>query len=300
LGPLAQGSDGAGSIRIPCGFCGIYGLKPSWALVPQYPSSGVIELAHLGPMTRTVADAALFLNATAGRDERDRNSWSSGIDYLAALDDINLSGKRVAWSPDLGYAAIDPEIVRVTEAAAKQFEALGCQIEEAHPDLDDPWPIIDTIWSAGMAATHRDNLDEVRDQIDPGRLAVIEAGMQVRGVDLADAYLRRSAYYEAWRVFMQRYDLVLTPTLPCTAFAVGLDHPGQIAGREMSYLGWTAFTYPFDVTGQPAATVPCGFSEDGLPIGLQIVGRIHDDVTVLRASAAFEAAAPWAEAWPEV
>lgn len=300
LGPLAQGSDGAGSIRIPCGFCGIYGLKPSWGLIAQYPSSGVIELAHLGPMTRTVRDAALFLNATVGHDPRDRNSWGGGVDYLAALENTDLTGKRIAWTPDLGYAAVDPEVRRVAEAAAKRFEVLGCTIEEANPGLGDPWEIVNTIWSAGMAANNRDNLAEVRDRIDQGRLKVVEAGMTLPAVELALAYLQRSSYYESWRRFMARYDYVLTPTLPCTAFPVGLDHPGEIAGKSTSYLSWTAFTYPFNITGQPAATVPCGFSADGLPVGLQIVGRHRDDVGVLRASAAFETLAPWAERWPEI
>ncbi len=298
LGPLAQGSDGAGSIRIPCGFCGIFGLKPSWGLVPQYPSSGVIELAHLGPMTRTVRDAALMLNATAGEDARDRSSWSSGIDYLAALDNTDLTGLRVAWSPDLGYANAEPEVRDATAAAAKRFEELGCHVEEAHPKLQDPWNLLDTIWSAGMAVVNCDNLEEVRDLVDPGRLQIIEAGMKLMATDLASAFLQRSLYFQAWRQFMERFDLILTPTLPCTAFPVGQDHPGTVAGKPTTYLGWTPFTYPFNLTGQPAATVPCGFDSDGLPIGLQIVGRWRDDTTVLRAAAAFEAIASWARSRP--
>lgn len=298
LGPLSQGSDGAGSIRIPSGFCGIFGLKPSWGLVPQYPSSGLIELAHLGPMTRTVRDAALMLNATAGADPRDRNSWSSGVDYLAELDNVDLTGMRVAWSPDLGYASVEPEIRATTEAAAKRFEELGCHVEEANPGLQDPWELVDVIWSAGMAAVHRDNLDEVRDLIDPGRLLIIESGLKRSATDLSSAFLERSLYFQSWRLFMERFDFVLTPTLPCTAFPVGEDYPMTIAGKPTTYLGWTPFTYPFNLTGQPAATVPCGFDSNGLPIGLQIVGRWRDDTTVLRAAAAFESIAPWAQFRP--
>ncbi len=297
LGPLAQGSDGAGSIRIPCGFCGIFGHKPSWGLIAQYPSSGVIELAHLGPMTRTVRDAALLLNATVGEDARDRNSWSSGIDYLAALDSTDIKGLRVAWSPDLGYAAVDPEVAAIAAAAARRFEALGCEVVEAHPPLGDPWNIVDTIWTAGMAAV-TGNLEEVRDLLDPGRLQVIESGFKRTGVELADAYLQRSNYFQGWHTFMQDFDILLTPSLPCTAFEVGMDHPGSIAGHPTSYLNWTAFTYPFNVTGQPAATLPCGFDSNGLPVGLQIVGRWRDDTTVLRAAAAFEEMAPWSDQRP--
>lgn len=300
FGPLSQGSDGAGSIRIPCSFCGIFGLKPSWGLIPQYPSSGVIELAHLGPMTRTVADAALMLNATAGQDPRDRNSWSSGIDFLTALDDLDLTGLRVAWTPDLGYAPVEPEVSAATEAAAKRFAELGCEIEAANPGLDDPWDIVNTIWTTGMAAGYGERLQDARDQLDPGLVNVIEEGLRFTARDLATAFLKRSDYFQGWRRFMERYDLVLMPTLPCTAFPVGQDHPGEVAGRPTTYLGWTAFTYPINVTGQPAATVPCGFDSAGLPIGLQIVGRWRDDVTVLRAAAAFEAIAPWAQHRPSI
>jgi aspartyl-tRNA(Asn)/glutamyl-tRNA(Gln) amidotransferase subunit A len=298
LGPLAQGSDGAGSIRIPCGFCGIVGFKPSLGLVPQYPPSVMGDLSHMGPMTRTVRDAALLLTVTAGGDARDRFSWSSGIDYLAALDRVEVGGLRVAWSPDLGYAPVEPVVHETTAAAARRFVELGCHVEEVDPGLPNPWEIVDLIWASATAGTHRDDLNQVRDRLDPGRLAVAEYGRTLKAVDLAHAMIRRNAYYLEMRRFMENYDLLLTPTLPCTAFRAGDDHPGQIAGKPTTYLGWTAFTYPFNLTGQPAATVPCGFDADGLPIGLQIVGRWHDDVTVLRAAAAFEAIAPWAHLQP--
>jgi aspartyl-tRNA(Asn)/glutamyl-tRNA(Gln) amidotransferase subunit A len=298
LGPLAQGSDGAGSIRIPCGFCGIFGLKPSFGLVPQYPPSAMGDLSHMGPMTRTVRDAALLFTVTAGADSRDRFSWSSGIDYLAALDRIDVAGLRVAWSPDLGYAPVDPAVRETTAAAARRFEDLGCHVEEVTPGLPNPWDIVDVIWASATAGTHHDDLAQVRERLDPGRVAVAEHGLTLTAADLASALLRRNTYALAMRTFMDPYDLLLTPTLPCTAFPAGHDHPGQIAGTPTTYLSWTAFTYPFNLTGQPAATVPCGFDASGLPIGLQIVGRWHDDVTVLRAAAAFETIAPWAHLRP--
>jgi aspartyl-tRNA(Asn)/glutamyl-tRNA(Gln) amidotransferase subunit A len=298
LGPLAQGSDGAGSIRIPCCFCGVFGHKPSLGLVPQYPPSVMGDLSHMGPMTRTVRDAALLMNVTAGADARDRFSWSSGIDYLAALDRTDISGLRVAWSPDLGYAPVDPAVRETTAAAARRFEELGCHVEEVDPGLPDPWDMVDTIWASATAGTHRDDLDQVRDKLDPGRLGIAEYGQRFTGADLASAHIRRNAYYLTVRHFMERYDLLLTPTLPCTAFPAGDDHPGQIDGTPTTYLGWTAFTYPFNLTGQPASTLPVGFDSNGLPIGLQIVGRWHDDVTVLRAAAAFEELAPWAHLCP--
>jgi aspartyl-tRNA(Asn)/glutamyl-tRNA(Gln) amidotransferase subunit A len=298
LGALAQGSDGAGSIRIPAGFCGAYGLKPSLGLVPQFPASPVEFLSHFGPITRTVDDAALMLGVIAGADARDLLGFSAPTDYLAAMKG-EVSGLRVAWSPDLGYAAVDPEVRRIAASAAARFEELGCRVEEAHPDLADPFAeIMDVIWASAFAGLYLHELDEVRDRMDPGLVAVIERGAGFSGPDLATALRRRNEYYQGWRVFMDQYDLVLTPTLPITAFTAGDDQPGQVDGRATSYLSWTAFTYPFNVTGQPAATVPCGFAADGLPVGLQIVGRRRDDAAVLRASAAFEGLSPWADKRP--
>ena len=293
MGPLAQGSDGAGSIRIPSSFCGIYGLKPSFGLIAQYPASAVPWISHLGPMARTVRDAGLLLNAMAGADPVDPLTFDTDIDYLAAAEG-RVENLRVAWSPDLGYAAIDPEVRQIAAAAASRFEELGCQVEEAHPGLPDPWEsIVHVLWSSAFAGIYLDNLDDCRDRIDPGLVAVMEQGQQFSAPELAAAHIRRNDYYHSWRRFMQDYDLLLTPTLPVTAFAAGDDHPGQINGQPTTYLSWTAFTYLFNLTGQPAATVPCGTAGNGLPVGLQIVGRWRDDATVLRASVAFEALSPW-------
>jgi aspartyl-tRNA(Asn)/glutamyl-tRNA(Gln) amidotransferase subunit A len=300
MGPLTQGGDGAGSIRIPSSFCGIFGLKPSFGLVPAYPPSAIADVAHLGPMTRTVADSALLLNVVAGEDPRDRFSWSSNIDYLALCVTRSLKGWRVAWSPDLGYAPIEPEIATICEQRLQVLRDLGAEIVEAHPGLPDPWHIIDDLWAAAMGSMHIDNLADVSDLIDPGRRAVVEYGLTVTGAELARKQQQRAEYYESWRQFMSDVDLFVCPTMPCTAFQAGLDCPPAIAGKPTTYLGWTAFTYPFNLTGVPAATVPAGFASDGLPVGLQLVGRWHDDSTVIAASAAYEAAAPWADLHPPI
>lgn len=291
LGPLAQGGDGAGSIRIPAGFCGIFGFKPSFGLIP-YPAASAATTAHSGPLTRTVRDAALFLDSVVGADPRDRFSFTGEPSYLAACEG-DIRGLRVAWSPDLGYAAIDPEVRELTARAAARFAELGCIVEEANPGLPDPWDILDTIWSATQAAYYLDNFDAVRDQLDPGHLPIIEHGFSLSAPALARANVQRTAYHEGICAFMERYDLLITPQLPITAFPADQDAPTEIAGRPVSYLGWSAFTYPFNLTGQPAATVPCGFAANGLPVALQIVGRWRDDATVMRASAAYEALAPW-------
>jgi aspartyl-tRNA(Asn)/glutamyl-tRNA(Gln) amidotransferase subunit A len=299
LGPLAQGSDGAGSIRIPAGFCGIFGIKPSFGLVPQYPTSAVGDLAHIGPMTRTVRDAALWLNVVAGADARDRLSWSSGIDYLAACDG-GIAGLRVAFSPTLGYAAVRPDVRAVVERAAARFSDLGCSVEAIDPPMESPWAILDLIWASAMAGYFAQSFDRVRDLLDPGLVNVIERGDRIMAKDLMAAQLRRNAYFQDMRQFMERFDLLLTPTLPVTAFRAGADAPEADAPDRETPLDWTPFTYPFNLTGQPAATVPCGFGDDGLPVGLQIVGRWKDDTTVLRAAAAFEEAQPWAGQRPPI
>lgn len=293
MGQLAQGSDGAGSIRIPSAFAGIFGLKPSFGLVPQYPASPMELFSHVGPMTRTVADAAMMLTVMAGEDERDRLSWSSGRDYLADLK-LDMSGLRIAWSSDLGYARLDPDVRATTEAAVNAFQELGCEVVEATPKVEDQWDMVNVIWCSSQAGAFGDRIDEIGDLLDPGLRDIVYRGFEFTGAELVEAHTRRAAYYQKMRQFMENFDLLLTPTLPVTAFDVGLNHPPEVGGKPTTFLGWTAFAYPFNITGQPAASVPCGFDRNGLPIGLQIVGRWRDDQTVLNAAAAFEAIAPWA------
>ncbi len=292
LGPAAIGSDGAGSVRIPAAFCGVFGIKPSCGVIPVFPISPIESLSHLGVLATTVADAADVLDVVAGPDPRDRFSLpDTGADYAAALTGP-LGELRVAWSPDLGYAAVEPGVRESTAAAAAVFESLGCHVSEVVPGWDDPYPFLDAIWAAGNAGRHLHDLEEVRDLIDPGRLEIVERGMRITGPELAIAHAAKATFSETVRQFMDGYDLLLTPTLPLTAFEAGADQPGQVAGRPTEYLSWTPFTYPFNITGLPAASVPCGMS-GGLPVGLQIVGGWRQDALVLRAAAAFEEAAPW-------
>ncbi|HVG88583.1 MAG TPA: amidase family protein [Gaiellales bacterium] len=279
LGQLAQGGDGAGSIRIPAAFCGIAGLKTTRGLVPRFPPSGS-ALSVVGPMARTVADCALLLDATA----RTRT--------LAGLDEP-VDGLRAAWSGDLGYAAVEPEVLGAVERAAHLLaEGAGLAIADDHPQLDDPWPFIDVIWAANQASHHAENFRQVRELLDPGRAEVVARGLTIPATAYVAAQDARAGYELAWDGFMAGYDLMLTPTVPVTAFLAGTDNPPMVAGRPVEYLSWTAFTYPFNATGQPAATVPCGLV-DGLPVGLQIVGRRGEDALVLRAARAFERLCPW-------
>lgn len=298
LAPLAVGTDGGGSIRIPASFCGVFGLKPTCGLVPVYPTPNTGTLSHVGPMTRSVRDAALMLQVLAGPDDRDPLSFpATGTDFTSGLE-TGIRGVRVAWSPTFGYAQVAPEVRALAEAAAGRFQDLGCQVEEVERVFADPDPIWAPLFYAGVAARLEPFLAEWRDRIDPGLLEVVEEGNRLSGIDLIKASFARAAFYQEVRQFFQRYDLLLSPTLAVPPFAAGMERPPDYpAGSRLS---WVAFTYPFNLTGHPAATVPCGFTADGLPIGLQIVGRRLQDGLVLRASAAFEAALPWAGRRPVV
>ena len=301
LGPLALGTDGAGSIRIPAAFCGIVGLKQQLWRVPTYPASPVETVAHTGPMARTVRDAALLLNVVAGPDERDRLSLpDAGIDWLAACEG-DIRGLRVAWSPDLGYAAVDPEVAAITARAAHRFAAdLGCVLEEAHPGFADPGRAARIIFYGGIAANFADLPPERLALVDPGlQRAVAEEAAGLTAIDYVKANAVRQGLWDTLRRFFADYDLLLTPTIAVPPFRAGTEGPTEVAGRAVERLGWTPFSYPFNLSGNPALTIPAGFTAAGLPVGLQIVGRRYDEATVLRAGAAFEALQPWVHLRPK-
>jgi len=298
LGPLHIGTDGGGSIRIPASCTGIFGHKPSYGRIPTYPVSGAWSLSHIGPLTRTVADAALVLTVTAGADERDQYSLPGPrVDYVKALRG-SLKGLRVAYADDLGFAdAVDPEVRASCAKAARAFRELGCRVEEITPGWPSPREPWGEIFCGGIAARMAPYLDR-RNDIEPGLYQIIETALKNPPTKYVQAWFDRLAWWQHPRALFEKYDLLLTPTIACPPFPVGLDNPTEIAGTPVEAYAWIPFTYPFNMTGQPASSVPCGFTKDGLPIGLQIVGRRFDDVTVLRASAAFERAHPWAHRRP--
>ena len=300
MGPLAVGSDGGGSIRIPSSFCGAFGLKPSFGRVPRGPGSPDWQtLSHLGPITRTVADAALMMEVIAGRDDRDRHSLpESGLHYLP-LPDSDLRGLRIAWSSDLGYAVVDPQVLEATTAAVGVFESLGADVNAAGLELEHPGMAFAAIWGVTFASRYLDELDEWRGQMYPRLVDMIERSKDIPAVVYARAATAREEFYQKLQPLFADYDLLITPTTAVTAFDVNKFEVTEIAGvKGTSPLDWTPFTYPFNFTGQPAASVPCGWTDDGLPVGLQIIGRRFDDAMVLRAAAAFEQAAPWADRRP--
>ena len=299
FGPLAIGTDGGGSIRIPAACTGIFGHKPSFGLVPVAPWSAAWSLGHVGPMTRTVADAALMLSVVAGPDPRDQSSLpAQGVDYVKALRG-GVKGLRVAWSADLGYAqAVDPEVKAICERAARRFRELGCRVEELKPAWPSPLMAWETIFCGGIATRMAPYLAQRREDVEPGLQAIIDEALRWPPTRYVQAWFDRLQWYEHPRRCFERYDLLLTPTIACPPFALGLDNPAEVGGQRLPPYGWIPFTPPFNLTGQPAASVPCGFTRAGLPVGLQIVGRRFADVTVLRAAAAWERLAPWAERRP--
>jgi Asp-tRNA(Asn)/Glu-tRNA(Gln) amidotransferase A subunit family amidase len=293
LGPLAIGTDGGGSIRIPANFCGIFGIKATHGLVPVYPASQAEAVSHTGPMTRTVRDAALMLNTIAGYDPRDRNSFPTGNpDYLAGIGD-GIAGLRVAWSSNLGSGTVVPEVLAAAEGAAQRFAELGCSVEEGTPavgEFNRAWFLL---FYGAVAAGLASQPAGWEEKIDHGLLETIREARKASGIEVAQAYQTRAAVYEVIRRFFERYDLLLTPSWPGAPWAIGFDFDPTASNPAQ-------LTQLFNMTGQPAATVPCGWSADGLPLGLQIVGRRHEDALVLRAAAAFEALAPWVGKRPTI
>lgn len=299
VGPLAVGTDGGGSIRIPAAFCGVYGLKPSRGRVPQHGGfPGWEGLSHTGPITRTVRDAALLLDVIAGSDDRDADSLPREPgSYLDACD-VGIEGLHVAWSPDLGYASVDPVVLALCENAAAEFESLGCHVEVVNPGWEDLEEAFSTIVATQLHAAWAEDLARSESLMDPSLVKLLRRGATISARDYVAARNRVQAYWLDVLAFLARFDLLLTPTVAVPPFAAEQAPPREVAGRDVSVLGWMPFTYPFNLTGQPAATVPAGWTAEGLPVGLQIVGRRHADRTVLAASAAFEAACPWRDRRP--
>ncbi|MEQ9640300.1 MAG: amidase family protein [Alphaproteobacteria bacterium] len=307
--PFAIGSDGGGSVRIPAAFCGLYGIKASMGRVPLYPGcrderypgvSSWESLEHIGPISRTVADAALMLSVIAGPDMRDRHSLpAADFDWLEALNG-DLRGLRVAYSEDWGYAAVEPEVREVVRAAVRVFEQdLGCTVEPADPGWDDPllsfWCLVAADSDlAGMRAWLPDHAHEMSPHLVDFLMRPWSAE------DLTNAAKVRKTVCNRMARLMQTYDLLLTPTTATPAFGLYMQGPESIEDRMVSSAHWLPFTFPMNMTGQPAASVPAGFTPEGLPVGLQIVGRHLGDPLVLRASRAFEQACPWADRWPDL
>jgi len=305
--PLAQGGDWGGSIRIPASCCGVVGFKPSFGLIPVYesPIANFRTIAHQGAIARTVSDVALMLDAWVGADDRDPLSFDGDRDFSTAILEPSIAGLKVAYSQDLGLGPVNAEVVSKIEAAVKVFDSeLGAAVSEALLDLQYAEPAFLDMWRVEAWMTFSNDLAPRGSptDVDPYLIQLADQGRRVSGVDLANAlFVVQGKLYDAIQSLFEAHDLLLTPTIAVPAFPHTGHLPGPVAIEGMQInplLGWLR-TYPFNMTGHPAITVPCGFSKDGLPIGLQIIGGRHKDALVLKAAAAFEKAAPWAQFYPE-
>ena len=302
LGPIGIGTDGGGSLRIPASFCGVFGFKASFGRIPNWPGSGGAMLRHIGAITRTVGDMAAALDVMAGPDSRDLLSLpATGECYSASLD-CGIRGKRIAYSPNLGYARVEPEVAAICERAAIRFVEAGAIVEQVQLDWRDPYDAWSVFFFGTTAASLEKKLPMEGEQLDPGLRRVVEQGLKVRGVDFANALAARHDFWEQVRRVYERFDLLLCPTLPVPPFAVGQDDADALDGEteKLGPLQWTRFTYPFNLTGQPVASVPAGWTSTGLPVGLQIIGNRFADLQVLQAARACEQFQPWSHKRPIV
>jgi aspartyl-tRNA(Asn)/glutamyl-tRNA(Gln) amidotransferase subunit A len=294
--PLSLGTDGGGSIRIPAGFTGIFGFKPSFGRVPAYPLSPFGTVAHVGPMTRTVEDAAIMMNVIAKPDPRDWHALPyAEHDFAKALRG-GLKGLRVAFSPRLGGHEVDGEVAALVQAAVGTLEELGATVDETDPQIGDAAGVFRILWWSGARNLLAGLPESKRELLDAGLADVLGQSMSISLDQYFAAQRERGALGSRMRLFMQRFDLLVTPSLPIPAFQAGILAPDM--DTTSKWVDWTPFSYPFNLTQQPAASVPCGFTKDGLPAGLQIVGRMFDDWTVLRAANAYERAHQWKKRRP--
>ena len=300
-GPLHQGSDGAGSVRMPAHFCGIFGLKPSFGRVPNWPVPSNDQTSHIGPMTRTVTDSALMMETISGPHPWDHYSLESPPSpYVRELDGASVKGLRVAWSSNLGHARVDSDVAALAEAGAKVFENMGARVEEVTPSWGPQGPELIRFFWAAHELGYQKFLPEWRDKMDPGLVACIESAADHSAADYVAMRVRKLAYVEAIHRFFEDYDLLLTPAVSVAAFPADRLMPEDWPDHPWDWVQWAEFSYPFNMSHNPAASIPCGFTEKGLPVGLQIVGPRMRDLAVLQASAAFEAASPWADRVPEI
>jgi aspartyl-tRNA(Asn)/glutamyl-tRNA(Gln) amidotransferase subunit A len=291
MGPWSVGTDGGGSVRIPAGFTGTVALKPTYGLIPLYPPSPFGTLSHAGPMTRTVRDTAALLDVITGFDARD---WSAmptpTTSFLHGLDG-GVAGLRIGYSPDLGFVRNDPEVAAAVRAAVDVLAGLGADVAEADPGFADPVEAFHVLWFSGEAKVLQGYGDRVDDRVDAGLRRTAAIGATYSASDYLDATAVRMELGSLMGRFHQTYDVLVTPTLPLPAFPVGQDVPD--GWHSPDWTSWTPYTYPFNLTQQPALSVPCGFTSAGLPIGLQIVGARHADALVLRVGQAYQSATDW-------
>ncbi|WP_051580094.1 amidase [Pseudonocardia acaciae] len=279
MGTLSVGTDGGGSIRIPASFCGVVGFKPTHSRVPLYPSSALGILAHGGPIARSVDDVALMMDALAIPDHRDPFGLGPVAASFRDTSGLDVLALRMAFSADLGYVQVDPEVGRLVSEAVAGLQSAGARIEASDPGFEDPIASFDVLWEAGAAGWLEMFMRDHIDDVDPGLRGVVERGLRHSAQDYLKAYTERLSLGILMGEFHTRYDVLITPTVPIQPFEAGHNVPPGSGLPD--WTRWTPFTYPFNMTQQPAISVPVGFTASGLPVGLQIVGPRHSDRLVL-------------------
>ena len=291
MATLAVGGDGGGSVRIPAAFTGVFGLKPTAGRIPYYPPSPHGALTHVGVLARTVRDASLMFSVLVRPDQRDPRSFPSVDDVHAPQLEEGARNLRIAFSPDLGYARVDREVAATVKTAVDLYASLGSRVDDVGTVFADPRAAFETLFWVGQAKRYRALSDAQRALVEPGFAEVAREGLAVELARYVDAESLRIDLAIQFSRFLGDYDVLITPQLPITAFDAGLEVPAGSGMRR--WTEWTPFTYPFNLTGHPAATVPCGFDSKGLPIAFQIVGHRHADALVLRAARAYESVRPF-------
>jgi aspartyl-tRNA(Asn)/glutamyl-tRNA(Gln) amidotransferase subunit A len=288
MGVLHQASDAGGSIRIPASFCGVFGLKPTFGYVPQWPASSMTTLSHLGPITRTVQDSLLMMNIVATPDTRDWYATRIFNGIWSNHTRSPLEGVKIAYSPTLGYVDVDPNVLKLVDIAVKKLEEMGAQIDLVDPGFEDPADIFSTLWFSGAAKVVSGFSQQQCDLLDPGFLAIGEKGKAIDIVDYMVATDRRADLGRTMQEFHARYDVLITPTLPRTAFEAGKNTETE---QQKDWMEWTPFSYPFNLTQQPALSVPCGHV-DGLPVGLQVIADRGNDLLAMNIAKHIETLLP--------
>lgn len=293
MGILHQGSDAGGSIRIPASFCGVFGIKPTFGFIPQWPSSAMMTLSHLGPITRNVDDSMLMMDAVAKLDNRDWYSYRQHHGRWQVSEKFSLKGLRVAYSPTLGYVDVDPGVQTCIEGVVRYLEQSGAQITEIDPGFEDPIDIFSTLWFAGAAKVVDGMSKDMQSKLDPGFLEIGLLGKDIDIVEYMRATDKRAELGKDMQLFHEQYDLLVTPTLPITAFEAGKNtsEPSQ-----RHWMDWTPFSYPFNLTQQPASSVPCGLVK-GLPVGIQLIANRGNDLLTVNVAKIIEAKFGFAYPW---
>ena len=305
LGPLALGSDGGGSIRVPSSLCGVYGLKPTFGRIPRYPSIGIAfwTLDHYGPITRYVKDSALMLDVMKGYHLFDKNTFpDNGIDYIENIEE-QPKKLNIGISMTLGFfKSFEDEVEKNVLDAAQKFEQFNWNIENAKIKFKKPEHAFNQLVCSGYANDLKKEFENRPEILSPDLVSEITYGLSLSILDIGKAVAIRKEVCEAFYKYFKEYDILITPTTPIYAFEAKMGQRGTIfpiiKRKALNITSWMSYAYPFNMTGSPAASIPCGWTNQGLPIGMQIIGRLYDEKTVLQVSKAFEEIAPWQDKRP--